>query len=252
MELEVALRRRRSMRLFVRLLPVVLVAVSLVPASASAQGDSEPCTASVSATQDPRVAAIEVDCGGTEIDTVDMTTSDQGSLDENSGTTCSPDNSNTEFRCEPEGSGSVVSARFDDDVGGVCVDPRLTVDFSINFVGEGGEGTDPAASQNIENVEVSGCENSGTSRDACVTETTTTGDRGDRTRGEPEAVNTLETRRRDDECAPSGGVDSGAGGGAEGSSKISPPPAAAAAAAGGVLILALLGVALRAKLRTTR
>jgi len=198
----------------------------LLPASASAQGGSDPCTAEVRATQDETVASFTVDCGDASIENVFIETTESGRVEGDSGTECSNDEGQT-FECRPSGSSddSIITGRFTNGQGdSVCADPRLTMDFTVEFASGGtqpsaadvdaqGEGTgpgtepngtEPDADQNIENVEVSGCEGGGG------------GDRG---------------------TTPRGGVDSGAGGAAA-SGGLSPTAIVLAAS---VLGLALAG-----------
>lgn len=136
------------------LLAAVLAALALLaalaPASAMAQdgGGGGDCTAEVSSTQDPRVAAIDVDCGDSDIDTVRIDPSDQGSIEGNAGTTCE-EVGNDVYECRPDDGGSLVSVQFNDEVGDVCADPRLTVDFEIQLA-DGGTDT-------IDDAEVQGC-----------------------------------------------------------------------------------------------
>lgn len=230
-----------------------LAALALLPAAASAQSDSQNCTAEVKATQDPGVASIAVDCGdGNNIDNVGITTSERGRLREETGTTCSPDDSDTTFDCNPDSEGSLITAQFDADDDDVCGDSRLQADFEVEFTEEGGE----PQTETLEDQEVSGCsdssgaraasDDSGGDSDDCVT-TTTSGDSGDRDRGEFEARNTESTTTSDDECAPEGGLDSGAGGTGE--------PAEASGqsiAFGAILLTAAVLVAGSFRVRHTR
>jgi len=199
-------------RLTVLISALVLVA-AFAPASASAQGEENPCTATVSATQGEGTASFEVDCGDVEIDTVELRTSESGSAEGQTGTDCTSKGEDL-FSCEPNGESGAdfnsVSGQFDAEDGGVCDDGQLAVNFRVHFV-------DPARdSQDINDVGIEGCndagETGGESAERCETETTTTGESGDRQEGEPEAVNTEETVTSDEECAPEGGLDSGAGG----------------------------------------
>jgi len=209
-------------RLLALLSALVLTAV-LLPASASAQDGSGPCTAEVRATQDERVASFVVDCGDASIENVVLETTEAGRVEGDSGTECSNEQRSQTFECRPSGSGddTLISGRFTNTQGdSVCADPRLTIDFTVDFAnggtqqsaadveaqGQGTEpdGTQPADDQNIQNVEVSGCERP-------------RGDRG---------------------TTPRGGVDSGAGGAAEPRRGLSPAVIAGGAS---LLALALLG-----------
>jgi len=188
----------------------------------------------VRATQDERVASFVVDCGDASIENVVLETTEAGRVEGDSGTECSNEQRSQTFECRPSGSGddTLISGRFTNTQGdSVCADPRLTIDFTVDFAnggtqqsaadveaqGQGTEpdgGTQPADDQNIQNVEVSGCERA-------------RGDRGTTPRG---GVGDRGT-------TPRGGVDSGAGGAAE------PRGLSPAVIAGGasLLALALLG-----------
>jgi hypothetical protein len=216
-EMGAAVGHRVSPRLvLLAVLSVLAVLAALAPASAMAGGGggtSENCEATVTVGQDPGVAAIDVECADREISSVEVDTTEDGNLEGNEGTEC--EGQDRSFTCTPTGSdGSLVSARFDSVSGDVCADPRLTVDFEVSFVGE----DEP---ETINNVEVSGCSDSGGG-----------GSGGD----------------EDDGDTPEGGVDSGAGGTAK-SAAIGPAlPLVGAALL--VLALASVGVFMR-RTRTT-
>ena len=210
-------------------LPVLVLLAALVPAAAmagsgsggSGGGSSGTCTAEVRATDEQTGARITVECGDdAQIDSVDLSLNElnEGQVDGESGTTCEPEDTSLNFTCETSGSndGSGIAAEFTDDDGeSVCADPALEIDFTVNFFG------DERDSEEIENVEVTGC--SGTSG----------GGGGD----------------EDDGATPAGGVDSGAGGADEPSGPLAAAlPLTGAALA--VLALAVAGVVLR-KTRTT-
>jgi hypothetical protein len=189
----------------------LLLALAVAPAPALG-GEGPSCEATVTSTQDPGVAAIDVECDD-EIRSVEVDTTEDGELNGNTGTECT--GQTRSFTCEPEDPpSSLISAQFDAVSGDVCASPRLTVDFEVSFVGEGSEVED------INNVEVSGC-----------SDTSVGGD-------------------EDDGATPEGGVDSGFGGtGAQGSGTGPALPIAGATLLL-LLALALAGLFLR-KTRTT-
>ena len=174
---EAARTHRRRRLLLGLLLPVLLVA-AVSPSSALAQSPS--CRAEVRSTQDVEVAAFSLDCDPTRIRSAQVRTTRSGSVDENTGTRCSPDGRDTEFTCEPTSASSLVTARFRATAGEICDDRRLEMRFRVE--------TEPSGAVVEVSRRVSDCaaqsggggENAGTS-----------GDDGD---------------------VPRGGVDTGAGG----------------------------------------
>ena len=158
------------LRLLAVLVPVIALAAVLVPAAAQAQ--SPQCFAEVVDTQDPEVASFSVDCEPANVQSVQVDSSEEGSIEENTGTACTPGGEGTRFTCEPTSSSSLVSARFRATDGDVCDDPPLELTLTTDADG--------------------GAEEPTTAEVECSSEG---GDGGS-----------------DDEDPPEGGVDTGAGG----------------------------------------
>lgn len=203
--------RRRLIATLVTLVAGALVLPSFSLAGSSSGGGSAtqgPCTAEVTATQDPTVASFSVDCseGSDNIVFARLETTESGSVEGNTGTTCTEIDSTT-FDCEPTDPGQLVTGRFtnarEDEV---CADPRLAVDFTLELGGDD-EGASNAEAL-IEDVEVANCDDSA-------------GTSGGGASGDEESV-------------PEGGVDSGRG---------PVEPAASSALPLAVPILAVLGLA---------
>ena len=206
-------------RLLVMVLAALLVAASLVPASAAAQGSGS-CTVNLNTTQDRTVAALDVECDAefnfVRIEILDQT--NEATLEGNAGTRCERiDSRGLVWDCFPvndagdETPDTLISARATLRGGDeVCVDPRLRADFTVDFV--------DGRSERIEGVEVEGC--SDTPSDT------------------PARAN--ESLASDNQAFPEGGVDSGAGGSAGSRRDDSPLPIAAVP----VLALVLAGAAL--------
>ena len=110
-------------------LPVLIAAAAIMPASAGAQEPS--CTAEVRATQDVTVAAFSVDCGQTTISNVRVTSERRGTVEENTGTRCTPDGEGTSFTCEPTSSSGLITARYRVAEGAVCDGPGLELAFAV-------------------------------------------------------------------------------------------------------------------------
>lgn len=215
---ETAAGDRFSPRLvLMAMLFVLVVLAAMAPASAMAgqaegEGSSGPCTATVTSTQDPAVAAISVDCGdGNPIEEVDLNTTEDGELEEDTGTTCSNEENARNFTCKPsEPPESLLTFRFRGDSGDICADPRLTVDFEVRLENGSTENIDNVVAGNCSDESGGGDGGGGSSND-CEVEQTTTGDSGDRETGDFESRDTRGTQESDDDCAPRGGVDRGAG-----------------------------------------
>jgi hypothetical protein len=150
---------------------VLLIAAAMAPAAAPAQQTA--CDAEVAATQDPAVASFSVDCDPDQLESVDVESSESGTIEENSGTACSPNGEGTSFTCEPTSSSPLISARFRASDEDVCDDPTLEITFSATTA----TGTDDTGSVEVANCSESGGEGSG-----------------------------------DEGSAPEGGIDTGAGG----------------------------------------
>ena len=120
-------------------LPLLAVAGAVMPGSAAAQEPS--CTAEVTATQDRAVAAFSVDCGETTISSVRVSSERRGTIEENTGTGCTPDGEGTSFTCQPTSSGGLISARYRVAEGEVCADPALEMAFAVT-TGTGGQPVD--------------------------------------------------------------------------------------------------------------
>ena len=127
-------RRTSCRRLLLVLVPVLLLAAALAPAPALAQDGGSTCSADVNATQDPTVANFSVDCGESNITRVRFDTTEDGSVEGDSGTQCSNVDQNT-FECRPTGDASgVITGQFTNARGdAVCADPRLTIDFAVEL-----------------------------------------------------------------------------------------------------------------------
>lgn len=122
-------------RLLLVLLPVLLVAGALMPASAFAQQSSS-CDADVSSTQGEAVADFTVDCGSDPIVSVNIGSSESGSIEGADGTTC--DGDGTSFTCSPgSGSDTSVAGSFTPDDGTFC-DGEPTM---LTFTAETDSGT---------------------------------------------------------------------------------------------------------------
>ncbi|CAA9514327.1 MAG: hypothetical protein AVDCRST_MAG17-2183 [uncultured Solirubrobacterales bacterium] len=146
----------RLRALLLSLLSVALLA-AIAPAAASAQTSDDQnagnqCDPDVDADRDDQtMARISLECPvDSEIGTVTLRTTEGGSVEGRDGTTCERV-SNREFECQPEDGGRRISAQFtngQDD--SVCAEPRLMVDFEVNF-------SDDTRDETIENVEVRNC-----------------------------------------------------------------------------------------------
>jgi hypothetical protein len=175
---------------------------------------SRDCTAEVAGTQDPTVANIEVVCGDRVIDNVELRLNErnEGTLEgEEGNTTCQPDDVSLTFNCQPSGDndGSTIRAQLAaDDSDEVCAEPRLEIDFTVTF--------DDDSTEDIDNVEVSGCSESGSGGD------------------------------EDSGATPEGGVDSGAGGTA------TPAATGPALPLAGAALVILAGASLGVFMRRTR
>lgn len=193
-------------------LPALLLVAALAPASALAgtSGGDGPCSASLTATQDPAVASFTVDCGdGNNIVNVNLRSSEDGRTEGGTGTTCT-ENSARDFDCSPDDPDFIITGRFDGDSGDICASPRLNVDFEIDL--------EDGSTQNIDNVETANCSDD-------------SGGGGDEDSG----------------ATPEGGVDSGT---ADTSNQASPGPALSiVGAALAVLALASAGMLVR-RIRT--
>jgi hypothetical protein len=220
-ETEAAVRNRISPRFaLLTVLPVLLLLAAMAPASAMAGaggggGTSGPCEATVTSTQDRGVAAISIDCGdGNNITSAEVRTSEPGSIDERTGTSCREEGPRR-FTCSPDDPGSLVTLGFDADSGDVCASPRLNVDFTVELEDE--------STEDIDDVVVANCSDSSGS---------------DGSSGE------------DNGTTPEGGVDSGAGGTAQVSSGASGAALPLTGVALAVLAIVSAGLLLR-KTRTT-
>ena len=154
---------------------LAVLALALLPSAASAQSGS--CTVQLTATHDPSVGSFSVDCEPDTITSADIESSETGSIEEGTGTECTPNGRDTSFTCEPTSSSSLVTGRFRAADDNVCDRPRLVLTVSATT----GAGSDEVGDVNIRN-----CSSSAG-----------TGGSGD------------------DEDVPEGGIDTGAGGAAE-------------------------------------
>ncbi len=195
---------RRLVLLAVLLVLVLLAA--LAPASAMAGGGDSggTCDATVTTTQSMSTASFGVDCGdGNNIASVTLRTNEEneGSVEGDDNTDCT-EQSNREFECSPTDPDSSIGGRFEiDGNDDVCADPRLEVSFTVDL--------EDGTTEEINNVEVSGCSDS-----------TSGGD-------------------EDSGATPEGGVDSGAGGTANPAAS----PGAALPIAGATLLVVALASA---------
>jgi len=200
------------------LLPVLLLfaALALAPASAMAgdTGGDGPCSATVTADDDPRIATFDLDCGdGNDIATATLRTNEEneGSVEGDDDTDCE-EQTNREFTCTPTDPASSIGGRFtiDGDDQDVCVEPRLQIDFEVDF--------DDGSMEEVNDVVVEGCPSD-------------SGSGGDEDSG----------------TTPEGGVDSGFGGTAKAASTTTLPLAGAGLA---FLVLVSAGLLVR-RTRTT-
>lgn len=210
-------------RHLIAVLVAALMAGALtLPASALAGGSSgggsgASCTAELTSTQDVTVASFSVECGeANPITAVRLETSESGSVEGNTGTECTAVDSTT-FDCAPTPvPDSLVTGRFENARGQeVCADPRLTVDFTIEF--------EDGPAETIEDFEITGCDDTG-------------GDDGD-TGGDESG---------DEGSVPDGGIDSGRGRVESASGSALPLPGAILA----VLCLAGGGLLMRRSRKT--
>lgn len=190
------------------LLPLLLLLLAAVMSPASASAQPSTCLAEVTATQDPEVAAFSVSCDPENIVRAEVESSESGSIEENSGTDCSPEGEGRAFTCEPTSSSTLVSARFRAADGDVCDDPRLELTFSADT---------ETGSEDVGTSEISGCS------DASGSGEEGSGDEGD---------------------VPEGGIDTGLGGTDDGGSAAAPVLAIGGLGLG-ALVLVGGGLALR-------
>jgi hypothetical protein len=215
-----ASRFASHLRLMLGLLPVLLLlAAAFAPASASAQSVGD-CTAEVSSTQDPAVAAFSFDCGTSTIVSAELTPSESGSIEEGTGTDCSPDGASEIFTCRPTSSpSSLVTGRFRASDESVCDDSRLSVSFAVET---------NAGRRDVEHSRVSNCSNesdAGASQEADDSDCEDFASREEAQNffeqegGPEEDPHFLDADNDGVACegfrAPTGGVDSGGGGTAD-------------------------------------
>ena len=142
--------------LLLSLLWVALLA-AITPATASAQDNDgqtpgNQCSPDVDADRnDETMARISLDCpDDQQIESVTLETTEGGSIEAGSGTSCTRI-SNTKSRCDDTDGDSVINAEFTNGQDqSVCAEPRLMVDFAVDFV-------DDEENERIENVEVRNC-----------------------------------------------------------------------------------------------